>query len=199
MSEEETILAEAVAESVVHQVENTETSNIQEEVKKKDETPAWAEKRLNRITAQKYAARAEAEAARREADDLRARLATYERKSETENEYQNHLKDSDIHVLAEKLAEQKFIARQFDEKANAIVKSGEREFKSDFSSAVKSLQSVGALFNDNGSPTSFLESVMECDEPHKIIHFFGSNPEEAEDLLSLSPRAQARAITKIIC
>jgi hypothetical protein len=200
MSEDQTLLA-SVAENVVAQevdVEPVSSSTPVEEqdvAKKKDDTPAWAEKRLNRITAQKYAARAEADAARKEAADLRARLATYERP--VESEVKQGLREEDVQALAEKLADQKVKAREFDNKANELVKQGKKEFKADFDSSVKSLQSVGALFNDNGTPTSLLESVMDCDEPHKVMHFLGSNPDEAEDLLSLSPRAQARAIAKL--
>jgi hypothetical protein len=196
MSEDQTLLAQE-AEHVASEVPELETSTSeeQESAKKKDDTPAWAEKRLNRITAQKYAARAEADAARKEAASLRERLATYERPADSDSK--QGYREEDVHALAEKLADQKVKAREFDSKANAIVKSGEKEFKADFGTSVKALQSVGALFNDNGTPTTLLESVMDCDEPHKIMHFLGSNPDEAEDLLSLSPRAQARAITKL--
>lgn len=173
----------------VRQQEN----ETQEQQKPESKTPEWAERRFRKLTEQKYQARAEADMARREAEALRQRLSQYEVQPQQARQEANQ----DPYVLAEQIAEQRLKAQQFDQRANSIVELGSKEFKDDFAGAVKNLQLLGALFDDKGAPTEFSEAVAEYDQPHKILYHLGTNPDEAERILSLPARAQARELARL--
>ncbi len=162
-----------------------------EQLKSKPETPEWAERRFQKLTQQKYEARAQADMARQRAAELEARLAAYEQPQQPQPQ------SADVHRMAEQIAEQKFRAQAFDTKANSVVEAGKAAFKDDFTAAVKNLQLMGALFDDRGAPTEFAESIMDYDKPAVLMHHLGTHPDEAERILGLSARGQARELAKL--
>jgi hypothetical protein len=192
---DQTATPEVEGETVAQPVESEQKGDAQaetaEQPKAKPETPEWAERRFQKLTQQKYEARAQAEMARQRAAELEARLATYE------GQPQQQPQEVDVQRMAEQIAEQKFRSQAFDQKANSVVEQGKSLFKDDFAGAVKNLQLMGALFDERGAPTEFAESVMDYDKPAVLMHHLGTHPDEAERILGLSARGQARELTKL--
>lgn len=192
--EVETLAPVGAAESVAApEVEVKDASAVTEEPKAgseekeaKKETPEWAQRKIDKLTAQKYQVRAEKQLLERELAELRAKLNPEQTSEPT-------LKPEDIDRLAEEKAAKRIAAQQFNEKCNSLVEHGRKEFKDDFEQAIKTLGMMGALFEGN-EPTEFAQLVTECDAPHKVLHYLGTNPEEAERILALPSRSQARAI-----
>ena len=181
---------ETVAQPEVIEQKGDAQTETAEQPKAKPETPEWAERRFQKLTQQKYEARAQADAARQRAAELEARLATYEGQPQRDQV-------PDVQRLAEQIADQRIRAQAFDSKANSVVENGKTEFKDQFPAAVKNLQLLGALFDDRGVPTEFAESVMDYEVPHKILYHLGTHPDEAERILGLSARGQARELAKL--
>lgn len=138
----------------------------------------WYEKRIGKLTAEKYAAQREIE----KKDEIIANLMA----GKAEDGTKSTLPPAEI----EKLVEQRIAQRDFDTKCNVIHQRGIEEFD-DFADAVKTLGDVGILTNQ------FLDLVTDLDEGQKILHHLGKNPEEADKLGKLSPAKQALALAKL--
>lgn len=97
-------------------------------------------------------------------------------------------------TLAEQIADQKAFAA----KCNSVAESGKKEFK-DFPDALHALiEEAGPLVRDDGkTPTSLGEQILEADDPAKLIHYLGKNPEIAAELDGLTPGRIARKLAVI--
>jgi len=153
---------------------------------KKHDSPEWAQRRINELTRKRYEQQARADYLEREVERLRA---TRQEADET----QQPARQEDVEARAERLAEQKIAARQQEAKIVELRSNGTKEFKAEFDTAMSTLQSLGAMDNDPQA-IAFSAAVLESDVPHKVLHYLGTNPDEATRILSLSPVQQARAI-----
>lgn len=153
---------------------------------KKNEPPKWLQRRFGELTRQ----RAEYKA---KADYLAQELERARGGQQEPDQAQQPARQEDVQALAERLAEQKIAARQQEAKIAELRSNGAKEFKAEFDSAMSTLQSLGAMDNDPQA-IAFSAAVLESDAPHKVLHYLGTNPDEATRILSLSPVQQARAI-----
>lgn len=153
---------------------------------KKQESPEWAQRRINELTRKRYEEKARADYLAQEVERLRSTR-------QEDEQTQQPARQEDVQALAERLAEQKLAERQQQAKIAELQTNGEKEFKDEFKSAMVTLQNLGAMDNDPAA-IAFSEAVLESDTPHKVLHYLGMNPDEATRILSLTPRQQARAI-----
>lgn len=158
----------------------------QEQQGKKQESPEWAQRRINELTRKRYEEKARADFYAQELERVRV---TQQGSEQT----QQPARHEDVQALAERRAEQLLAERQQQAKLAELQTNGEKEFKDEFKSAMVTLHSLGAMDNDPAA-IAFSEAVFESDAPHKVLHYLGNNPDEATRILSLSPRQQARAI-----
>lgn len=56
-------------------------------------------------------------------------------------------------------------------------------------------EEVGPLVNERGLPTPFLEQIMDCDKPTKVVAYLLKNPEVVAELEDLSPTRLAKKLT----
>lgn len=185
---------------IVEPIEVTETTEVpdaneQQPVETKDTESSskdWAEKRIARLAEQKAHARAEAAFMAKQAEELRERLAQYEKPEQTQE------KAVDPYELAEKIAEQRMRQAEFARAADSLVEKGRAAYAhEEFDGAVRRLQDMGAIFAENGSPSNVLDAILECDAPHDVLFHLGAHPDVAERMVSMSPRALIRAIAKL--
>lgn len=78
----------------------------------------------------------------------------------------------------------------FDLKCNDTFDKGAKEFGKEFESNLENLKEVG--INERA-----LRVIVDADAPHKVLHYLGSNPEEAEAIFDLPPVQMARALGRI--
>lgn len=152
-----------------------ETEPPQEAPKPKTD---WAQRRIDQLTREKYEERRQREA-------LATQLAQYQQPAD-----QQQSEPQDIDKLVEQRASEKLAAKTFNDACNRVFEAGVKE-NPDFERNLRTLQSVGEIGRD------FLELVTEMDDGHRVLSHLGANPEEAEQILSLPPLKQARALAKL--
>lgn len=175
-------------------------------------TPDWAQKRINELTAKRY----ESERVAQEADtrakeaDNRAKAAEARAAALLEQVAkaghnatpapaptpipEPQLSEVEIERRAELKAVQKAATQRFNEACNKVVENGEKEYK-DFGEAIKNLAMVGALGQNVSS--EFLETAVELNNPHQILHYLGNNPEQASRIIGMPPKKMALEMARI--
>lgn len=172
------------------QATSEQTPEDKQADKSKDDqqTPKWAQKRIDELTRKRYQEQAQREAYQREAEQLRQQLAQLRGDQGdsglTNTREQPRVDEAQIYAEAEKAA-------AFNLKCNHVYEQGSKE-SPEFGNQVRQLAYVaGDSWNEA------LPILVEADAPHKVIGYLAQNPDEAASLLSLSPVQMARAITKL--
>lgn len=99
----------------------------------------------------------------------------------------------DPHEIARRMVETERINKQCDD----IVKDGSSRLKG-FTDSIKVLQEEATLFERSGEPSSLLRTVLDAaDKPADVLHYLGSNPDEAAEIADLSPARLAKRIAQI--
>jgi len=131
-----------------------------------------AQKRIDRLTREKYQLRAELDLARRQLEGGQVQQA--------DNQISGDIQD------IEAVVEQRLAVRDFQRKRDKIFAEAEKigEFdREDFASIP--VTSIMA------------ETIMECDVAAKLVIYLTDNPEEAEKIASMSNARQAAALGKL--
>lgn len=152
----------------------------------------WAQRRINELTRDKYRERAERELLQREVEALRSAQAQAQAQNageSVESPQQSQVRPDDVYRVAQQIAD----AREFTARCNEVAVQGEKEFK-DFAPALQNVRLVAELFEPSGRPTQAMEAIIAAEHPHKVLHYFGTHPDEAAQVLSLPPMQLARAI-----
>lgn len=169
-------------------------------------TPEWAQKRINELTAKRYEAEriatdasTRATAAEARAAEALAQVAANKAASPTTTPAPAptpapQLSEAEIERRAEIKAVQKAQQTRFNEACEKIVNQGEKEFK-DFGDAIKNLGMVGAI-GDKVSP-EFLETAVELNNPHKVLHHLGMNPDMAAKIAAMPPKKMALEMARL--
>jgi hypothetical protein len=139
------------------------------------------QRRIDRLTAERYRLRAENEALKRATGQVQQNQAPEAKP----------LSEADVRRQARELVEEE----RFVEKCNDIAKLGDKEFKGEFAKSMQKLaETTGPLFNEKGKPEPLMQAVLTTDKPHQVLHYLGNNPEVAEDLAEMTPLQQARKL-----
>lgn len=97
------------------------------------------------------------------------------------------LTQADVESRAAELAAR----REFDARCNAVIQAGQKAHP-DFMTKLQHLQlSAGGQL-----PPSFIETLLETDDPAKVIHALGGDVAKATEILDLPPAKQAIALAK---
>lgn len=158
-----------------------------EEAPAKPKQKPWWQKRIDEVTREKHEERRAREALQAQLEAVTTRRTADAAKPEGEAE-EPRLTAADVERLAEEKAQTRAreIAtnRAYDEACNSAFEKGVAEVGEDeFQAAVKTLQTVaGDRYNANVLPIA-----MQTDAPHKVLFALGSDPDEAERILSLPP------------
>lgn len=192
-TEVETALpAEVVATEQAANVETTSTEATPEQTQ--EQTPAsesldapkkepWFQKRIGELTREKYEARREADEARQEAAQIREHIARQQQGDDTQQPIGN------VQAFVQQEAARQVAEQRFNEACNKVYASGKSEFQ-DFDTSVANLQLVGM-------GRDFLELTATSDAGAKLIHYLGTDLDEAARIASLPPLQMARELTKL--
>jgi hypothetical protein len=135
----------------------------------------------------------------RETEILRERLAQYEQANRPaqpeQDEEPKRLSADDIERLATERARE---LRQQDtvrERAAAVMASGKK--LAGFDEAVNAVAEEVPFTDSKGRPSPFIEAVLDADKPAQILHWLGTNPDEAAKFATLTPAQIGRQIAKL--
>lgn len=155
--------------------------------------PAWVQKRIAQLAADKndFKARLEASEAR---NAVLAQLAGHPAEEGAERPPARAepaaIPANEVERRAAELAD----ARAFNAKANAVFDAGLKAYGADFQSAVENLQQAGVT---DPSQTPFVAIALEQDNPEALIRHLGNNPDEAIRIAGLAPFKQASEMAKL--
>lgn len=170
----------AVAEQVSEVPEQkAEKPEVSDEAKKLQAM----QRRIDRLTRDKY--------------EMKAQLETRQPpKVETPPEQTRPLTQEEFDKAVERRAAEKAQLDAVKARADAIAEAGEKAFK-DFGEKVRTVFQELPLFDRNGHQTPVMEAIADCDKPEAVLHYLGSNPDEAAEIAELTPARQARRIALI--
>ena len=124
----------------------------------------------------------------RERDMLRDQLATFQKGEETQPE-------QDLEARASAKAHEILATQKLKERADATLKAGKA--LEGFNEALETLREEIPFVDDKRRPTPFFEALLDADNPAKLIHYLGANPEEAAEFENLTPSQIGRRLAKI--
>jgi hypothetical protein len=193
MSEEneelEPIVEQALEETEDHQEDTPEQVEEVVEKPKKKSTEEILKSRIGALTAKKSQAENLAKELQRQND-------TYKKLLESGNPTQSNQKtytEEEVRQLYEQqqqVSVQQQAEQEFNNQANQIFEAGKSAY-TDWADSVSNLQDVGVM------STQFLEAAMAVDNPEAVIHYLGTELDEAEKLASLSPARMGAALAKL--
>lgn len=125
--------------------------------------------------------RREATEAKRRTRELEARLAAIEAGDP------NAIDSEALNQRAAQMASEKL----FNDECDKIAVQGKKAFP-DFNEALTELWSTLGQFHP-----ALVEAAIEAGEPHKLLHFLGTNTDEAERIANLPAARQGVALAKI--
>ena len=145
------------------------------------------ERRIDRVTAARY----EAEARAKQAEERAAQLEAHFRQMQGDEPTQQP--QVDPVALADQIA----TIRETTNRANTVAADGKARFQG-FSKALQTVASeAGQLFTPHGLPTALGQAILAADDPAALLHHVGSDPDLAADLHGLSPIQVARKLARI--
>lgn len=142
------------------------------------------QRRVDRLTRERYQLRAEN-------DQLRTRSHPQG------TDEQGTLTAEDVERRADEKARAMTETQRVNDRCNEIAKQGAKEFKGEFDKALAEVGSITPLFDAKGKPQPLMQAILETDEPHKVLHYLGTNPDVAEELADMSPMRAARKLGQI--
>lgn len=152
----------------------------------RQQPPAWAQKRIDQVTREKYEARREAEQARTEAETYRRLLEAQQNGEQVQLPQTQQRPAEDPMQIAQQLVRQE----RFNEACNKVFEQGKAEF-GDFEDSLKNLTYLGQI------PQEFLAAVVELEKPHAVLHALASDLDAAARILALPPVQQGRELERL--
>ena len=146
----------------------------------KTELPPELQKRLDRVTWEKYEER-------RRADELAARLAQIEREQQ---QARNGGAPDPIEQAKAQLREEN-AQREFNKACNDLASRGRQEY-GDFDDAIRALTAVGY-----GNRPDALTAITQLPDGHRVYRTLASDLDNAARVLSLPPMAMAMEFARM--
>ncbi len=169
-------------------------------------TPDWAQKRINELTAKRHeesrraqALEAEKTALATQNAELLKQLAVQRNPDGTfaakpAEEPKPAVTQEEIDKLVKAEAARQVQVQRFNDTCNAVADTGKKEF-TDWDEALKNLTLVGAI--GANAPIDFLETAVELQNSHKVLHYLGTNLDEAEKISKLPPKRMALEMARL--
>lgn len=169
-----------------------ETSAEPEAVKEDDRDKAI--KRMERRINLKHA---QAAAAEERARMLEQRLASYEtqQRAPEQGDQSGAPTQEQIQALIRQEAQRITEAQEVSKRVADVVKAGEKI--PGWDEACITVQEEIPMVDRFGRPSEFAKAVLEADNPAKLMHHLGTNPELLTDLQGLTPSALGRRLDRI--
>ena len=146
-----------------------------------DKASKALQRRIDRLTREKYQLRAEN-------DQLRTPRQVDE---------DHPLNEADVETRAHQLARDITEREKFTSHCNDVFDKGQKASKKFTESMQEFAEEVGPVFDKNGNPSTVMAAILDADEPHKLIIYLAGKPDLSAELADLSPSRQIRRIAQI--
>jgi len=146
-----------------------------------DKAAKALQRRIDRLTREKY--------------QLRAELDQSRQPKQSDEDHQ--LTPDDVETRAEARAREMLEVKQFNDRCNEVFEKGNKASKQ-FTESLKTLaEEIGSAFDAKGKPTPVMSAILDADEPHKVILYLADKPDLAAELAELSPSRQIRRVAQL--
>lgn len=154
------------------------------------------QRRVDRVTAARYQAEAQARQEREARQRLEAELQQYRG---TQQDHSPSVRTEDIERIADERAREIAAARDVDRRGTEITRElGKLAGSVDVGSVVQTvIDEAGPLLTPRGTWTPLGEAIAECEAPAKVLHYLSQNPDTAAELSGLSASALGRKLARI--
>lgn len=216
MADEEVVeTEETVAEEVVEQVEETATEEVVEEVEETQEVveeeqvkaqlPKGVQKRIDKITRQRYDAEREVAALRQqleqrpEAQPINTAEPTLEQFEFDDDKYNSALVDYRVNKALEVRDAQRTTSQQ-QAHQNEVLQNFEARRQQTLIQGVTAHDDFEEVAIDNPDlqiTPQMADIITDSDVGHEIAYHLGQNVQEAAKIAQLTPLKQAAAIARI--
>ena len=197
---------EVIETETVEQAENAESPTAAApETQPEPPKPDAVQKRIDRLTREKYRAKAEAEQLRRQLEQVSQQRPQQQEKGVPQREHFaddfSFFKAVARHEAAQELAERQ--ARMQMEQEERQAQRQKVETVTAFDSRLEKVRDAIPDYDeiiqsaDVQISQAMYDVILESDKGPEVTLYFARNPEEAEKLSQLSPTAAARAIGRI--
>lgn len=150
------------------------------------------QRRVDRVTAARYQAEAQARQEREARQRLEAELQQY--RGTQQQDQTPSVRPEDVERLADERAREIAAARDVDRRGTEIT----RELGKLAGSVVQTvIDEAGPLLTPRGTWTPLGEAIAECEAPAKVLHYLAQNPDTAAELSGLSASALGRKLAHI--
>lgn len=151
----------------------------------------WFQKRIDEITAQRWSATREAEAARQRAEAAEAKLREVEEaKNPPVGDDGKALTEKDINELADKRARDMVALQNFNAECDRVFEEGKKTFD-DFEQALSNYRDLGGL------TTEFIQVALDTGQAPAVLRELGNNRDEAYRIMKLPPTKMAVEMTRL--
>ena len=192
----DTATSEPVETQEVTTPESNEASTPETDAKPEaaddaDKSLKRLQRRIDRVTAARYQAEAEAR-------QLREQLQQYSQR-ETPTQEEQQIRPEDIERIANERAKQirelETVSKRSHEIRDALVKEVGQGSLSQILAAVT--EEAGPLAHEDGRWTPLGEAIADSEQPAKLLAYLGKNPEAAESLQGLTAAQLGRRIARM--
>ena len=155
------------------------------------------QRRVDRVTAARYQAEAQARQEREARQRLEAELLQY--RGAQQQDQTPSVRPEDVERLADERAREIAAARDVDRRGTEITRElGKLAGSVDVGSVVQTvIDEAGPLLTPRGTWTPLGEAIAECEAPAKVLHYLSQNPDTAAELSGLSASALGRRLARI--
>lgn len=155
------------------------------------------QRRVDRVTAARYQAEAQARQEREMRQRLEAELQQY--RGTQQQDQTPSVRPEDVERLADERAREIAAARDVDRRGTEITRElGKLAGSVDVGSVVQTvIDEAGPLLTPRGTWTPLGEAIAECEAPARVLHYLSQNPDTAAELSGLSASALGRKLARI--
>lgn len=157
--------------------------------------PDWKDKELNRKHRQLQDERREKARIQQELDDAKALLARAPKKDGDPDPVAQPARtftEADV----DRAASARVAQDRYNEQCNETFNKGKATYGDDWDKSLKQLELLGGL-GDDAQGLETMQGILAADDPAKVLHTLGSDPDEYHRVMSLPPARRLAEIIKI--
>lgn len=149
------------------------------------------QRRIERLSAKVGGTARERDLLAQEREQLRTELAALRGEGGQAQEQPGR----SVEEIAEEKAREILRNQTLNQRAADVLKVGKK--LDGFDEALEALREEIPFADRQKRPTPFFEALLDADQPAKLIHYLGTNPEEAAEFDGLSPAQIGRRLAKL--
>lgn len=164
-------------------------------VEEKPKQTPWFQKRIDELTAEKYAERAAKDQLTRENEALKALVAKPDTEAQAAEKPETAAKaPDDFEKAVEARVAAQMAQQSYNSQAQAVWNSGVEMYGAKFPEAIGNLDAAGVGPKEN---LPFIQTAFATEAPGQLLYALGSDPEEAMRIASLPPTQMAIAMDRM--